>query len=188
MKIKEIEPYLPKYSDGSGYDVDVRYNTDEHGGPWCERDSYHPSTKPGQRELTIKSIAAGCPGFGGSYDDTLTIYVEESEMVEADPVLVQKERDEYEAKMEAKREAERLAKEAEEKKIYEKWCRKIEENKRKREETEKAPYLKKFEERYQNHEEYPDEESAKDMAKCDGYKDYRIVKGYSCWHYFYNKD
>jgi len=181
MKIKEIEPYLPKYSDGSGYDVDIRYNTSEHGGPWCKRDSYHPSTKPGQRELTIKSIEAGCPGFGGSYDDTLTIYVEESEVVKEDPVLVQKEEDEYEAKMEAKREAERLAKEAEEKKIYEKWRHKYEE-------AEKAPYLKKFEERYQHHEEYPDEESAKDMAKCDGYKDYRIVKGYSCWHYFYNED
>lgn len=180
MQIKEIEPYLPVYSDGSGYDVAIRYNTSEHGGPWCERDNYHPSTKPRQRDLIIKAIAGGCPGFGGNYDDTLTIYVEESERVEEDPALVQKERDEYEAKMEAKREAERLAKEAEEKKIYEKWRHKYEE-------AEKAPYLKKFEERYQHHEEYPDEESARDMAECDGYKNYRIVKGYSCWHYFYNE-
>lgn len=181
MKVKEIEPYLPKYSDGSGYDVDIRYNTSKSGGPWCKRDSYHPSTKPGQRDLTIKSIQAGCIGFGGNYDDTLTIYVEESEIVEEDPALVQKERDEYEAKMAAKREAERLAKEAEEKKIYEKWRHKYEE-------AEKTPYLKKFEERYQHHEEYSTEEEARDMAKCDGYKNYRIVKGVSCWHYFYNED
>ena len=125
MKIKEIEPYLPRYSDGSGYDVDIRYNTDKNGGPWCKRDSYHPSTKPGQRDLTIKAIEPGCPGFGGNYYDTLTIYVEEKEIVKEDPVLVKREEDEYEAKMEAKREAERLAKEAEEKKIYEKWCKKI---------------------------------------------------------------
>ena len=26
MKIKEIEPYLPKYSDGSGYDVINTFN------------------------------------------------------------------------------------------------------------------------------------------------------------------
>lgn len=181
MKIKEIEPYLPKYSDGSGYDVDIRYNTDKNGGPWCERDSYHPSTKPGQRELTIKSIAAGCPGFDGSYDDTLTIYVEESEMVEADPILVQKERDEYEAKMEAKREAARLAKEAEEKEIYEKWRRKYEE-------ISKNPKLGELEKIYKYHEEYPTEKEARDMARCDDYKDYRIVKGHSCWHYFYNED
>ena len=127
MKIKEIEPYLPKYSDGSGYDVDIRYNTSKHSGPWCERDGFHPSTKPGQRDLTIKAIAPGCPGFGGNYYDTLTIYVEESEVVKEDAVLAQKERDEYEAKMEAKREAERVAKEAEEKKIYEKWCHKMKE-------------------------------------------------------------
>ena len=57
-----------------------------------------------------------------------------------------------------------------------------------KEKEDLSPDLKKFEEIYQHHEEYPDEENAEDKAKCDGYKDYCIVKGYSCWHYFYNED
>ena len=48
--------------------------------------------------------------------------------------------------------------------------------------------VEEFEEMYEFHEEYATKEKAEDMARCDGFKDYRIIKGCSCWHYLYNTD
>lgn len=126
MKIKELEPFLPKYSDGSGYDVKIRYNTSKWGGPWCDSDLYQPKTKPGQRELTIKLLTAGCLGFGGNYDDIFTIYVEESEVVPEDTELVKIEKEKARLKYEKEEEQRRLKKQQEERKTYEQLKRKYE--------------------------------------------------------------
>ena len=126
MKIKELEPFLPKYNDGTGYDVKIRYNTSKWGGPWCDSDLYRPETKPGQRDLTIKSLASGCPGFGGNYDDTFTIYVEESEVVPEDPRLVEIEKEKARLRYEKEEEQRRLKEEQEEKETYERLKRKYE--------------------------------------------------------------
>lgn len=48
--------------------------------------------------------------------------------------------------------------------------------------------VEEFEEMYEFHEEYATKEKAEDIARCDGFKDYRIIKGCSCWHYLYNTD
>ena len=96
MKIKDMLQFLPYSTEFDGapkcYDVDIWYNTDK-GKCWCgcERDNFHPSTKPEQLDLTIKKITAGVCGFGGSFYDDLAIFVEEQDIIRAHKDLVEAE-------------------------------------------------------------------------------------------------
>ena len=78
MKVKDLEPLLPRYSDNSGFDVQIIYNTDKRGLAWCKYELYRPEENPKQRNLTVIGIRAGVLRFGGNYDDDLTLIVEET--------------------------------------------------------------------------------------------------------------
>lgn len=125
MKIKDIEQFLPKYSDGSGFDVQIVYNTDKYGRyAWCEHDLYRPKTKPDQRELTIKALEPGIGRFGGNYDDTFAIIVEESEPVKEVPELVELEEQERKRKYEEEEKLRQQKEEQEERETFERLCHK----------------------------------------------------------------
>ena len=103
MKVKDLEQFFPRWNDDSGFDVQIVYNEPKHEVV-RRSDSYHPTTKPGQRELTVKAIRCGLLHPGGSFDEQLTIYVEEIEKVEEDEELRRLEHEAWERAREKEQE------------------------------------------------------------------------------------
>ena len=75
LKIKDVEHLLPRYSDDSGFDVQIIYKKGRRLLAFEDHDLYRPDEHPEQRNLEIVSLLPGLTRAGGHYDDTFTIVV-----------------------------------------------------------------------------------------------------------------
>ena len=75
LTIKDIEHLLPRYADGSGFDVQIIYKEGHRLLAFEHSELYRPNEHPEQRNLEIISLLPGLTRSGGHYDDTFAIVV-----------------------------------------------------------------------------------------------------------------
>ena len=77
MRIKDLEPILPRYSDNSGFDCQIIYKDDKHPLFLCRSELYRPNENPKQRELEVIGLQSGILRCGGHFDEDLVLIVKE---------------------------------------------------------------------------------------------------------------